>query len=147
MKAAVGRGALARYETKNCSLLLCHSLQATFKITLDVPSDLTALSNMPIANENLKGNIRTTYFEESPIMSTYLVAVVVGAFDYIEETTADGRHIGIVLLPKKRNNNVVLSYCTVRAGIKVRAYFPVGKSDKGKFTLDVAVKALDIFAK
>ncbi|XP_035539457.1 aminopeptidase M1-like isoform X1 [Juglans regia] len=97
------------------------ALKATFKITLDVPSDLTALSNMPIADENLEGNIRTVYFEESPIMSTYLVAVVVGAFDYIEEMTADG--------------------------IKVRAYCPVGKSDKGKFALDVAVKSLDIFAK
>lgn len=81
-------------------MLLCHSLQATFKITLDVPSDLTALSNMPIADENLEGNIRTVYFEESPIMSTYLVAVVVGAFDYIEEMTADGRHIWHSLTPK-----------------------------------------------
>lgn len=61
---------------------------------------MTALSNMPIADENLEGNIRTVYFEESPIMSTYLVAVVVGAFDYIEETTADGRHIWHSLTPK-----------------------------------------------
>lgn len=40
-----------------------------------------------------------------------------------------------------------MSYCSVHAGIKVRAYCPVGKSDKGKFALDVAVKSLDIFAK
>jgi puromycin-sensitive aminopeptidase len=73
--------------------LLIHSLQATFKIRIDVPSELTALSNMPITDEKFNENIKTVYFEESPIMSTYLVAVVVGVFDHIEETTADGMHI------------------------------------------------------
>ncbi|KAK4591210.1 hypothetical protein RGQ29_021417 [Quercus rubra] len=97
------------------------ALKATFKITIDVPSELTALSNMPITDEKLNENIKTVYFEESPIMSTYLVAVVVGVFDHIEETTADGT--------------------------KVRVYCPVGKCDKGKFALDVAVKALDIFTR
>ncbi|MCF8706224.1 M1 family metallopeptidase, partial [Corynebacterium sp. MC-25] len=65
--------------------------------------------------------LKTVYFEESPIMSTYLVALVVGIFDRIEETTADGVMVGV--------------YC------------PVGKRDKGKFALDVAVKSLDIFTK
>ena len=31
-------------------------------------------------------------------MSTYLVAVVVGVFDHIEETTADGMHLRQTLL-------------------------------------------------
>ncbi|KAM4110849.1 hypothetical protein ACJW30_05G022900 [Castanea mollissima] len=97
------------------------ALKATFKITIDMPSELIALSNMPITDEKLNENIRTVYFEESPMMSTYLVAVVVGVFDHIEETTADGT--------------------------KVRVYCPVGKCDKGKFALDVAVKALDIFTR
>lgn len=70
--------------------LLILSLQATFKIRIDVPSELTALSNMPIADVKLNENIKTVYFEESPVMSTYLVGVVVGVFDHIEETTADG---------------------------------------------------------
>ncbi|KAM4110853.1 hypothetical protein ACJW30_05G023000 [Castanea mollissima] len=97
------------------------ALKATFKIRIDVPSELTALSNMPVADEKLNENIKTVYFEESPVMSTYLVGVVVGVFDHIEETTADG--------------------------IKVRVYCPVGKSDKGKFALNLAVKALDIFTR
>ncbi|GMQ08224.1 hypothetical protein CsSME_00052052 [Camellia sinensis var. sinensis] len=97
------------------------ALKATFKITLNVPSELTALSNMPVVHEKLNGHLKTVHFEESPIMSTYLVAVVIGLFDHIEETTADG--------------------------IKVRAYCPVGKSDQGRFALDVAVKALDIYKK
>lgn len=52
-----------------------------------------ALSNMPIFNEKHNGNMKTVYFEDTPIMSTYLVAVVVGLFDYIEDSTADGVHI------------------------------------------------------
>ena len=48
---------------------------------------------MPITDEKLNENIKTLYFEESPIMSTYLVAVVVGGSDRVEESTADGMHI------------------------------------------------------
>ncbi|GJR51482.1 aminopeptidase M1-like protein isoform X1 [Tanacetum coccineum] len=48
------------------------------------------------------------------VMSTYLVAFVVGLFDYIEETTSDG--------------------------VKVRGCCPVGKSEKGKLALSISVK-------
>lgn len=65
-------------------------MQATFKITLDVPSELAALSNMPIVEEKVDGNLKTVSYQESPIMSTYLVAVVVGLFDYVEDHTSNG---------------------------------------------------------
>ncbi|EXB36747.1 Puromycin-sensitive aminopeptidase [Morus notabilis] len=94
---------------------------ATFKITLDVPQELMALSNMPIVEEKLNGKVKTVYFEESPIMSTYLVGIVIGLFDYVEDITADG--------------------------VKVRVYCPVGKSDKGQFALEVAVKTLELYTK
>ncbi|OMO70683.1 Peptidase M1, alanine aminopeptidase/leukotriene A4 hydrolase [Corchorus capsularis] len=97
------------------------ALKATFKITLDLPSELIALSNMPINDEKINGNVKTVYFEESPVMSTYLVAITVGLFDHIEETTSDG--------------------------IKVGVYCPVGKSDEGKFALEVAVKSLDVYTR
>ncbi|XP_075641384.1 aminopeptidase M1-like isoform X2 [Castanea sativa] len=93
--------------------------KATFKITLDVPSELIALSNMPIIEEKVDGHRKTVSYQESPIMSTYLVAVVVGLFDYVEDHTSDG--------------------------IKVRVYCQVGKADQGKFALDVAVKTLGLY--
>ncbi|XP_047158930.1 aminopeptidase M1 [Vigna umbellata] len=93
--------------------------KATFKITLDVPSELVALSNMPVAEEITNGNLKTVSYEESPIMSTYLVAVVVGLFDYVEDHTSDG--------------------------VKVRVYGQVGKANQGKFALDVAVKTLELY--
>ncbi|KAM6541858.1 hypothetical protein CsatB_006305 [Cannabis sativa] len=92
--------------------LMCH-------ITLDVPSDLVALSNMPIIEENVKGQIKTLSYQESPIMSTYLVAFVIGLLDYVEDHTSDG--------------------------VKVRVYCQVGKTNQGKFALHVAVKTLELF--
>lgn len=55
-----------------------------------MPSELVALSNMPVVEEKQNGPLKTLYFQESPIMSTYLVAVVVGMFDYVEAQTTDG---------------------------------------------------------
>ena len=42
---------------------------------------------MPIIAEKIDGNLKTVSYQESPIMSTYLVAVVVGLFDYVEDHT------------------------------------------------------------
>ncbi|GAB4842590.1 hypothetical protein Ancab_012566 [Ancistrocladus abbreviatus] len=97
------------------------ALKATFNVTLVVPSELTALSNMPISSEEHHGHLKTVHFEESPLMSTYLVAFVVGSFDYVEDTTVDG--------------------------VKVRAYCPIGESDRGRFCLSIALNALDFFTK
>lgn len=57
---------------------------------MEVPTGLMALSNMPVVNEHINGNLNTVSFQESPIMSTYLVAVVIGLFDYVEDQTPDG---------------------------------------------------------
>jgi len=95
------------------------AFKAKFKLTLEVPSDLVALSNMPVAKETVSGLTKTVYYEESPLMSTYLVAIVVGIFDYIESSTSEGT--------------------------KVRVYTQVGKTNQGKFALDVAVKSLDLY--
>lgn len=57
---------------------------------MEVPSELVALSNMPVIEEKVDGRVKTLHFEESPVMSTYLVAVVVGLFDYVEAISPDG---------------------------------------------------------
>jgi puromycin-sensitive aminopeptidase len=50
-------------------------------------------------------------FERTPIMSTYLLAFVIGEYDYIED--------------KDRN------------GVLIRVYTPLGKKELGKFALEV----------
>jgi puromycin-sensitive aminopeptidase len=45
---------------------------------------------MPVVEEKVNGPTKTVCFQETPIMSTYLVAVIVGMFDYVEAFTSDG---------------------------------------------------------
>ncbi|KAJ8484959.1 hypothetical protein OPV22_017444 [Ensete ventricosum] len=76
---------------------------------------------MPVVNEKADGPVKTVSFQESPIMSTYLVAIVVGLFDCVEAPSLDG--------------------------IIVRVYTQIGNLNQGKFALDVAVKALELYIK
>ncbi|XP_045101162.1 puromycin-sensitive aminopeptidase-like isoform X2 [Portunus trituberculatus] len=98
------------------------ALKATFSMTLIVPHDRVPLSNMPEISRKpheSDPNLQVVKFGTSPLMSTYLVAVVVGEYDFVEDTSTDG--------------------------IKVRVYTPVGKQEQGKFALDVATKVLPYY--
>ncbi len=94
--------------------------KATFKVTLSVPKDMTALSNMPVQSERLEGDTREVTYEPSPIMSTYLLCFVVAHLEYVE-----GRD----------KNNVL-----------VRIYTTPGKKEQGRFALDVALFTLPYFS-
>lgn len=52
-------------------------------------------------------------FARTPVMSTYLVAFVIGEYDFVESRSSDG--------------------------ITVRVYTPLGKAEQGKFALEVSV--------
>ena len=66
------------------------SLKAEFTVTLIADQHLTCLSNMDVASEsevhsNISGSTRKAVtFNKSPVMSTYLVAFIVGELNYIE---------------------------------------------------------------
>ncbi len=60
--------------------------KATFDITLIVDKNLTAISNMPIKNEKIEKTKKIVEFEETPVMSTYLVYLGVGHFDEMSDT-------------------------------------------------------------
>ncbi len=51
------------------------AFKATFKLTLDVPAGLTPISNMPQASERIEGDRKIVEFQETPKMSSYLLAV------------------------------------------------------------------------
>ncbi|KAM3257099.1 hypothetical protein ACQJBY_049440 [Aegilops geniculata] len=95
------------------------AFKAKFKLTLEVPSELVALSNMPVGNATFAGPIKTVRYLESPPMSTYLVAIVVGLFEYVEGMTTKGTRVCV--------------------------YTQIGKSNQGKFALDVGVKSLNLY--
>ncbi|OXV08639.1 hypothetical protein Egran_03598 [Elaphomyces granulatus] len=68
------------------------ALKAEFTITLIADKDLTCLSNMDVASETeidsktSLGKKKAVKFNKSPLMSTYLVAFIVGDLNYIEST-------------------------------------------------------------
>lgn len=96
------------------------AVKATFDISMTIPQDRVGLSNMPQINEALlDNNLKTLKFSTSPIMSTYLVALVVGEFDFVEGKSLDG--------------------------VQIRVFTPVGKKVQGEFALEVATKALPYF--
>ena len=104
------------------------SLKATFDITLHVPRNLTALSNMPIVEErNHYDNydLKTVRFQQTPIMSTYLLAFYVGEVDYLEN---------IIQMPVSKNN------------VTVRVYTPKDKKEQGRFALKLASDVLLFFS-
>lgn len=97
------------------------ALKATFGMTLTVPDDRVALSNMPEAtvSKDAAAKTKTVTFQTTPVMSTYLLAFCVGEFDFIEADTPEG--------------------------VTVRCWTPVGKKEQGTFALDTAVGSLSFF--
>jgi len=96
-------------------------IKAVFRIILNIPSDRMALSNMPIIKEeNISDSVKRLVFDESPIMSTYLLAWVIGEFDYTETKT--------------------------KHGTIIRVYTQEGKKEQGTFALDVAKGVLEFFS-
>ena len=94
--------------------------KAVFAVTLVVPEDRVAVSNMPpSAVETGDDGLKTVRFADTPVMSTYLLAFVVGDFDYVETETKEG--------------------------VTVRVYTPVGRKEQGRFALDVAARTLSFF--
>ncbi|XP_012252261.2 uncharacterized protein LOC105683883 [Athalia rosae] len=58
------------------------AFKAKFNIRINRPQDLHAISNMPIANESALSDGRVqVVFDETPVMSTYLVAFIVSDFE------------------------------------------------------------------
>ncbi len=54
------------------------SFKASWALTLNVPEGATAIANGHVIKESVKAGMRTVHFAETPLMSSYLVALIVG---------------------------------------------------------------------
>ena len=96
------------------------AVKATFDVTLVFDDSLEAVSNTPIVEESKPASgLRSVRFGETPIMSTYLLAFVVGDIVSVEADAANGTRVGI---------------WTTR-----------GKENQAGFALDTSVKLLGYF--
>lgn len=64
--------------------------KATFQLSLTTDAGLTVLSNTPPIKEVKNGKRIKTAFEKTPVMSTYLLAFVVGELHCVEAKTKNG---------------------------------------------------------
>jgi len=94
--------------------------KAIFDVTLIIPKDLTAISNS-IETQILEheGGYKIVEFESTPKMSTYLLAFLVGDFEYLKGRSKDG--------------------------VMVRVFTTPGKKQQAKFALEVGIKCLDFY--
>lgn len=98
------------------------SQKATFDVSLRVPEDRTVISNTleEEVTEHERG-YKVVRFEKSPKMSSYLLAFIVGHFEFVEKISPEG--------------------------VRVRVYVTPGKKHQAKFALDVSVKIMSFYHK
>ncbi|KAG7376581.1 hypothetical protein PHYPSEUDO_013119 [Phytophthora pseudosyringae] len=113
------------------------AIKAKFEISIACDVELTAISNTHAVQTLVRpraqnAHIRTRSrpagatleklwrFAETPVMSTYLVGMIVGEFDSVSTVTEEG--------------------------VLVSVYTPVGRSERGKFALEVGAKALSFYS-
>ncbi|KAG2420883.1 aminopeptidase 2 [Aspergillus terreus] len=98
------------------------ALKAKFTITLVADKSMTCLSNMDVASESeVQGGKKAVKFNTTPLMSTYLVAFIVGHMNYIETNA-------------------------FRVPIRVYAT-PDQDIEHGRFSLDLAARTLAFYEK
>lgn len=94
--------------------------KATFDITLNTETNVTVLGNMPIKKQTNKDNNLVTTFETTPIMSSYLVAWVVGELHKKTAYTKSGVEVNVWATPAQPSNSL-------------------------DFALDIATRTIDFF--
>jgi puromycin-sensitive aminopeptidase len=78
--------------------------KAVFSVSLDVPAGLEGYSNAPVRSESpLSGGGRRLVFADTMIMSTYLVAFVVGDLVATDPVDVDGTPVRIVHVRGKQD--------------------------------------------
>ncbi|TID29521.1 hypothetical protein CANINC_001916 [Pichia inconspicua] len=97
------------------------NLKAEFTIALIGKKEFTFLSNMDVkSEEDIDSERKIVQFNKTPLMSTYLVAFIVGELNYIESEY------------KFRD-------------IPVRVYATPGYEEKGRYSVELAAKALEYY--
>ena len=94
--------------------------KATFEISIIADNKFTAISNMPVKTKKKIKNKTIYNFSKTPIVSTYLIYLGVGEFEYL--TSKVGK-------------------------IQIRVITTKGNKSKGKFSLDLGKKLLTSYEK
>lgn len=98
--------------------------KACYSISVSAPADQVVLSNAPIKKRSpILGGKRTTYFEPTPPLSVYLVAVAVGPFEVSRIAYAGSTPIRVITLPGKRALGRFAREAAVESLVRLEKWF------------------------
>ena len=80
--------------------------KAEYDLTLVTQTGITVLGNMPVKYEEENGNSRTTTFEKTPRMSSYLLAFVIGELHKKTARTKSGVEVNVWATPAQNENTL-----------------------------------------
>ncbi len=90
--------------------------KAEFDLTLEIPAELDAISNMPAASTDVSGERKTVVFQTTPRMSTYLLYIGVGK---LEEKSEKFHDLELILAaPKGHMGEVDLPFQLARESVE-----------------------------
>ncbi|HZQ37648.1 MAG TPA: M1 family metallopeptidase [Dehalococcoidia bacterium] len=97
------------------------AFKAVFAVTLVIDKDHAAISNGSVKRETVDAaaGTKTVVFNDTPVMSTYLVAFVVGAFEASDPVDVDGIPLRVWCAPGKK----ALTPFALKAGAHALAFF------------------------
>ncbi len=93
--------------------------KATFDLALKTPKDGEVLANTPARSTIEEGSLRTTIFETTPVMSTYLLAFAFGDVGYKESRTTKGTIVRTYATPE----NVKFTDFALECAVKCLEYY------------------------
>ncbi len=97
--------------------------KAVFEVSLVIPEGHTAISNtLPTNIKEHSAGYKVVSFAPSPVMSTYLLAFIIGEFEYVEGYTKGGKD-----------------------ATQIRVFTTSGKKHQARFALDVAIRSIEFF--
>ena len=80
--------------------------KAEYDLTLITQTEITVLGNMPVKFQEENGDSRTTTFEKTPRMSSYLLAFVIGELHKKTARTKSGVEVNIWATPAQNENTL-----------------------------------------
>ena len=108
--------------------------KAEYDLTLITQTGITVLGNMPVKSEEENGDSRTTIFEKTPRMSSYLLAFVIGELHKKSARTKSGVEVNVWATPAQ--NETTLDFALDIATRSIDFYdeyfgvkYPLPKSD------------------
>jgi len=94
--------------------------KATFQVTLVFPDEFQAVSNTPAVEEAIPGpGLKSIRFGETPVMSTYLLAFVIGNLVSVQQQAPNGTKVGVWTTPGKENQAAF----ALDTSVKLLGYF------------------------